>query len=105
AGAGAGDPRPGGRASRDRLEHAGRRHAQALRARAERGRALPPAVPHGDDMGSWHGDADVAAYVEERLKRGVYRGIGEFHLDAAVVAEPVVESRGDRAADSALFRY
>src|SRR5207245_9675485 len=42
----AGDPRPGGRASRDRLEHAGRRHAQALRARAERGRAVPPAVPH-----------------------------------------------------------
>ena len=29
-----------------------------------------------DDMGSWTRDAAVAAYVEERLKRGIYRGIG-----------------------------
>src|SRR2546423_4650805 len=31
-----------------------------------------------DDMGSWTRDAAVAAYVAERLKRGIYRGIGEL---------------------------
>ncbi|OLD78816.1 MAG: hypothetical protein AUG87_00405 [Candidatus Rokubacteria bacterium 13_1_20CM_4_70_14] len=31
-----------------------------------------------EDMGGWHADAGVAEYVEERLKRGIYRGIGEF---------------------------
>ena len=38
-----------------------------------------------DDMGSWHSDPAVQAYVEERLMRGIYRGIGEFHLGAANV--------------------
>ena len=42
-----------------------------------------------DDMGKWHSDPGVQAYVEERLKRGVYRGIGEFHLSVA--------DAGDRA--------
>jgi len=32
-----------------------------------------------DDMGSWPSDPGVQAYVEERLKRGIYRG-SEFHL-------------------------
>ena len=32
------------------------------------------------DMGTWTRDPSVLAYVEERLQRGFYRGIGEFHL-------------------------
>ena len=32
------------------------------------------------DMGTWHRDAAVLDYVEERLKKGIYKGIGEFHL-------------------------
>lgn len=32
------------------------------------------------DMGTWYQDPAVLAYVEERLKKGVYKGIGEFHL-------------------------
>src|SRR5262245_29661982 len=39
-----------------------------------------------DDMGSWHNDPAVQTYVEERLKRGIYRGIGEFHLSAGDVS-------------------
>src|SRR6266536_1399688 len=35
------------------------------------------------DMGSWHSDPAIQRYVEERLARGIYKGIGEFHLDAA----------------------
>src|SRR5437879_11826235 len=44
-----------------------------------------------DDMGSWHNDTGVKAYVEERLKRGIYRGSGEFHLSAADAAAPLVK--------------
>ena len=43
-----------------------------------------------DDMGSWPSDPGVQAYVEERLKRGIYRGIGEFHLGVADVGAPTV---------------
>ncbi|MFQ5932187.1 MAG: amidohydrolase family protein [Nitrospiraceae bacterium] len=32
------------------------------------------------DMGDWFRRAEVLTYVEERLKRNIYRGIGEFHL-------------------------
>ena len=56
-----------------------------------------------DDMGGWHEDTGVATYVEERLKRGVYRGIGEFHLDAAAVDAPVVRRIAELAAQRDLF--
>ena len=38
-----------------------------------------------DDMSAWTRDPAVATYVEDRLKRGVHRGIGEFHMGAADV--------------------
>jgi hypothetical protein len=56
-----------------------------------------------DDMGSWHSDAGVQAYLEERLKRGIYRGIGEFHLSAANVAGPTVKRIAELAAERDLF--
>jgi hypothetical protein len=56
-----------------------------------------------DDMGSWHSDADVQAYVEERLKRGIYRGIGEFHLGTANVGAPTVRRIAELAAERDLF--
>ena len=55
------------------------------------------------DMGSWHSDSGVAAYVEERLKRGIYRGIGEFHLSVADAGAPVVKRVAELAADRDLF--
>jgi len=55
------------------------------------------------DMGGWHSDPAVAAYVEERLKRGIYRGIGEFHLGAAEVDGPVVKRVAELAAERDLF--
>jgi len=55
------------------------------------------------DMGGWHSDPAVAAYVEERLKRGIYRGIGEFHLGAAEVDGPVVKRVAELAAERGLF--
>ncbi|PYM90563.1 MAG: amidohydrolase [Candidatus Rokuibacteriota bacterium] len=55
------------------------------------------------DMGAWHSDTGVLAYVEERLKRGIYRGIGEFHLSAADVGAPVVQRIAELAVERDLF--
>jgi Amidohydrolase len=56
-----------------------------------------------DDMSSWHRDPAVQAYVEDRLKRGIYRGIGEFHLGAAHVDGPTVKRFAELAAERDLF--
>lgn len=32
------------------------------------------------DRYDWFNNSDVAAYVEKELQRGIYRGIGEFHI-------------------------
>lgn len=39
-----------------------------------------------EDIGTWTRDKSVLAYVEARLRRGIHRGIGEFHLAADQVA-------------------
>jgi hypothetical protein len=56
-----------------------------------------------DDMGSWHSDPGVSTYVENRLKRGIYRGIGEFHLSASDVGGPTVKRFAELAVDRDLF--
>lgn len=56
-----------------------------------------------DDMGSWHSDPAVQAYVEERIMRGIYRGIGEFHLGAANVGGPTVKRVAELAAERDIF--
>lgn len=43
-----------------------------------------------DDIGRWVSDPTVATYVESGFRRGVHRGIGEFHLAAGQAASPVV---------------
>jgi len=58
-----------------------------------------------EDMAGWHADAGAAAYVEARLRRGVYRGIGEFHLGAAGVDAPVVRRIAELAAERDLFLH
>ncbi len=45
----------------------------------------------GVGPGNWFGDPDTPDYVAERLERGGYLGIGEFHLfDAAAAETPQV---------------
>jgi len=56
-----------------------------------------------EDMATWFNDPTVAAYVEERLKRGIYRGIGEFHLGASDVEGSVVKRFATLAEDRKLF--
>jgi hypothetical protein len=58
-----------------------------------------------DDMGAWVRDPAVAAYVEERLKRGVYRGLGEFHLGAADADAPTVRRLAALARRDGLFMH
>jgi predicted TIM-barrel fold metal-dependent hydrolase len=57
------------------------------------------------DMSGWHSDRAVQAYIEDRLKRGVYRGIGEFHLAAAHVEAPVVRRCAELAGQHQLFLH
>jgi len=54
-------------------------------------------------MGSWHSDPGVQAYIEERLKRGIYRGIGEFRLGAADASGPTVKRIAELAGERDLF--
>jgi Amidohydrolase len=56
-----------------------------------------------EDMASWHSDPSVQAYVEERLKRGIYKGIGEFHLSAMHADAPTVRRCAELAAQQQLF--
>ncbi|HXG04141.1 MAG TPA: amidohydrolase family protein [Candidatus Binatia bacterium] len=55
------------------------------------------------DMATWTRDPAVAAYVEERLKRGIYRGIGEFHLGLDDVETPVVRRFAELAERDGLY--
>lgn len=56
-----------------------------------------------DDMESWTRDPAVARYVEERLRRGVHRGIGEVHLDASQAGASTVKRLAGLAAERSLF--
>jgi predicted TIM-barrel fold metal-dependent hydrolase len=56
-----------------------------------------------DDMSSWTRDPAVAAYVEERLKRGIYRGIGESHFGESDVTAPTVRRIAELAEQQKLF--
>jgi hypothetical protein len=58
-----------------------------------------------DDMGGWMRDPAVQAYVEERLKRGVYRAIGELHFGVGDVQAPVLARFAQLAAARRLFLW
>ncbi len=57
------------------------------------------------DMGTWTKDPSILAYVEERLRRGIYRGIGEFHLGAGEAGDVVPQGFAELAARHKLFLH
>jgi len=57
------------------------------------------------DMGTWTTDSSIVPYVQERLKQGVYKGLGEFHLTAAQATDPVVKELAALGARHGLFLY
>lgn len=58
-----------------------------------------------EDMGSWHRDPAVLAYVEERLEKGIYRGIGEFHLSGGQTGTPVIRRLVELAVQKSLVLH
>ncbi|HEY2993756.1 MAG TPA: amidohydrolase family protein [Methylomirabilota bacterium] len=58
-----------------------------------------------EDMGTWQRDPAVGAYVEERLKRGIYRAIGEMHFGVSDVGAPVLKQFAALAADRKIFLW
>lgn len=65
---------------------------------------LRPYRTHAD-VGTWTTDASIVPYVHERLKRGVYKGLGEFHLSAAQAKDPVVKELAALGERHGLFLY
>lgn len=71
------------------------------------GRVVPELRPYRSpsDMGSWHRDESVPPYLRERLKRGIYRGIGEFHLHGEDAKSPVVRQVVQMAVEGDLILH
>jgi len=69
------------------------------------GRIVPFLRPYRtrEEMGSWHRDPAVQAYMEGRLARGIYKGFGEFHLAEGEVEAPVVRRLAELAGERGLF--
>jgi hypothetical protein len=44
-----------------------------------------------EDIGHWWQDGSILAYLEQRLRLGVHKGIGEFHLFGGQTGTPVVK--------------
>lgn len=89
--------------------------------RADPRRVVPMLRPYRtrSDMGGWAKDASIPPYLAERLKLGVHKGIGEFHLygdDAdspvmkeivamAVARNLILHAHSDARAVEILFRH
>ena len=57
------------------------------------------------DMGTWYQDPAVLAYVEERLQKGIYKGIGEFHLYGGQTGTPVIKRLVELAVQKSLILH
>lgn len=57
-------------------------------------RIVPTLRPYRSDAdrGSWFRDPQTLPYIERELKRGIYRGIGEFHLYTGEADNPVIRA-------------
>jgi amidohydrolase family protein len=57
------------------------------------------------ELSSWFQDPTVVPYLEQRLARPVYRGIGEFHLTGTDARAPIVRQVAELAARQGLFLH
>jgi len=57
------------------------------------------------ELSTWHQDPTVVPYLEQRLARPIYRGIGEFHLMGDEARSPVVRQVAELAARHKLFLH
>ena len=68
-------------------------------------RVVPMLRPYRtrDDMGTWWRDPAILPYLEQRLGRGVHRGIGEFHVSGKDIHTPVLKRIAEMAAQRGLY--
>ena len=57
------------------------------------------------ELSSWFQDPTVVPYLEQRLTRPIYRGIGEFHLSGTDASAPIVRQVAELAARHGLFLH
>jgi hypothetical protein len=57
------------------------------------------------DMGSWRNDSSILTYVEKRLEKGIYWGIGEFHISAGQTNTTVVRGFVNFAAQRGILLH
>lgn len=57
------------------------------------------------ELGTWSRDPTVVPYLTQRLGRGIYRGIGEFHLYGDDARSAVVREVAELAARHGLFLH
>lgn len=58
-----------------------------------------------DDMGTWWRDPSIVPYLEDRLKRGVHRGIGEFHVSGRDIKTPVLKRIAELAVERNIYLH
>ena len=70
-------------------------------------RIIPVLRPYRQpgELASWFRDPTVVPYLEQRLARPIYRGIGEFHLSGDEARAPVVGQVAELAARRRLFLH
>jgi hypothetical protein len=70
-------------------------------------RIVPVLRPYrqAGELSTWHQDPTVVPYLEERLARPIYRGIGEFHLTGTEARSPVVRQVAELAHRHGLFLH
>ena len=70
-------------------------------------RIVPVLRPYrqAGELSTWHQDPTVVPYLEQRLARPIYRGIGEFHLNGSDAGSPVVRQVAELARRHGLFLH
>jgi len=68
-------------------------------------RVVPMLRPYRtrDDMGTWWRDPSIIPYLEQRLARGIHKGIGEFHIHGSNNGNPVLKRITEMAVQRDLY--
>src|SRR3990172_6195895 len=56
-----------------------------------------------DDMGTWWRDPSILPYLEQRLAKGIHKGIGEFHIHGKDIHTPVLKRITEIAGQRNLY--
>lgn len=56
-----------------------------------------------DDRNGWFQDQEVMQFLEDRLRRNIYKGIGEFHLYGEQAKTPEVQRMVSMAVERSIF--